>query len=996
MSIGEGSTLTIDPGAIVKMKSRYGSISIIGTLKLGSNTSPDKAYITSYKDDTVGGDSNGDGDASLPTKDDWNDINFGHFDVVTGKLDIQNSVIRYGGNYYNQAMINITGPTSIDNSTLEYFGAYALGARGTTTIKNSTIANGRYAIKSASGSFKINNSRFENISRNVIIGRYDSRFTNTIDLRNNWWGKTTGPTVTTGEGPFGSPLISDISTDQQGLDANTILFDPWLTTDPALAPPPCTINCHSNILFLPGIMGSKLYEEANNNKVWDRASDSEQAKLAMDTNGYSLNNIHTSASTTHQTEGVIPEILGQNIYKSFMGDLAQMKTSTTIQDYALIPYDWRLPLTEIVAKGKEVDGKVYYGPTVPNLNDSFIVKELQRLVTGSKTGKVTIVAHSNGGLVTKELIQTLKETNNPLYDKIDKVIFVAVPQVGTPEAVLSILHGTQIARGFIMTSQTSRKLLENMPFAYNLLPSSEYFNRVNQTYFDDKIVNFDESSVFNAQRAQYGYTVDGTTELKNFLKGTDGRIKPNQTNLVSPNIGNDILFDSAVAMHQRLDSWTPSTSTELITIAGAGESTLSGISYVKKYSCTSSHEEVNILQQRKIICDQYDYVPTYKINTTVDGDGTVVVPSALYHPTDSTNIERWWVDLKEYGKQAFTIDRNHKDILEIQNLRDLIKSKVLGQTFTSDSVVSQTEVNYLGSANRLHYTLHSPLSLGITDTEGRYTGVSTSTGELIEQIPGSRYFEVGDIKMIALPQSTAHTVKLVGYKSGTFALDVDTVQGNTILASSTFSGIPSSTSTVVTLSVPANTGITSSSTLQIDQNGDGVVDTVLQASPNRDTVYDVTPPELQLTFSTSTKDVILSATDTIDSSSSIVIGTSTVMLKDNQNNITTINFKKLKDSPTKLVLVYNSIIRNGIAITTPNTRIEYDWKLDNQGNLKDLDTKVIIKRVEKNIFNYKKQTNQTTIKNKNIQTGQITTTIKIGLVPVTVTTNLANLLNITY
>lgn len=80
------------------------------------------------------------------------------------------------------------------------------------------------------------------------------------------------------------------------------------------------------------------------------------------------------------------------------------------------------------------------------------------------------------------------------------------------------------------------------------------------------------------------------------------------------------------------------------------------------------------------------------------------------------------------------------------------------------------------------------------------------------------------------------------------------------------------------------------------------------------------------------------------------------MTNNSQNNTTIINFKKLRDLPTKLVLVYNSITRNGVSTTTPNTRIEYDWKLDNQNNLKDLDTKVIIKGVEKTVFNYKKDT----------------------------------------
>ena len=94
--------------------------------------------------------------------------------------------------------------------------------------------------------------------------------------------------------------------------------------------------------------------------------------------------------------------------------------------------------------------------------------------------------------------------------------------------------------------------------------------------------------------------------------------------------------------------------------------------------------------------------------------------------------------------------------------------------------------------------------------------------------------------------------------------------------------------------------------------------------------------------------------------------------------------------------MYNNIVRNGISTTIPNIHIKYDWKLDNKDNLKDLDTKVIIKGIEKYIFSYKKQNNQTVIKIKDNVTGKITTTAKTGFVPVTIITNKDNLLDISY
>lgn len=56
---------------------------------------------------------------------------------------------------------------------------------------------------------------------------------------------------------------------------------------------------------------------------------------------------------------------------------------------------------------------------------------------------------------------------------------VAAPQVGTPDALIGLLHGSEIdplgPLGSIVSQETTRKLLNTMPFAYHLLPNSRYF-----------------------------------------------------------------------------------------------------------------------------------------------------------------------------------------------------------------------------------------------------------------------------------------------------------------------------------------------------------------------------------------------------------------------------------------------------------------------------------------------------------------------------------------
>ncbi len=69
ITVTQGNTLNIDPGVVVKFD--YGtSLTVDGTLKaLGTNALP--VYLTSLYDDSIGGDTNGDGADSFPDSGDW-------------------------------------------------------------------------------------------------------------------------------------------------------------------------------------------------------------------------------------------------------------------------------------------------------------------------------------------------------------------------------------------------------------------------------------------------------------------------------------------------------------------------------------------------------------------------------------------------------------------------------------------------------------------------------------------------------------------------------------------------------------------------------------------------------------------------------------------------------------------------------------------------------------------------------------------------------------
>jgi pimeloyl-ACP methyl ester carboxylesterase len=648
----------------------------------------------------------------------------------------------------------------------------------------------------------VTDSNFEgNTAGRAVISYmfYDEGMTHNrsgaVLLRNNWYGDASGPTTTSNPGGTGEQLIGEFE------------LDGWSAIPFSSA---CTTDCFSSVLFLPGLEASRLYDDQNSScvadkvdptRIWEPSCNNDARKLYLDASGKSIDpDIHTKEGD------VLDETpTGANIYQSFLEELERMKnTDHLINDWQAVAYDWRLSLDDI-------------------LDDGTVAQRLRELAGTSKSGKVTIVAHSNGGLLAKALMQKIGDTE--VGNLVDKIVFVAVPQVGTPAAVAGLLHGYKQNFFPVLDTPTARGLAENMPGAYQLLPTAQYFSSV-----ETPVATFDTDGSSDWHQ-RYADTVDSQGELYDFLSDTFRRVTATNTDTETLADLNETLLNHAEQLHDDLDTWVAPAGVRLVQIAGWGvPSTLSSTEY------TPERRELC----DELLCQSNIELLEPKHKFTIDGDGTVVTPSALW----MKDVERYWVDIGKWNKDhpfstaLGVFAREHSSFLEIPEVRILINNVVRNEIDDQPYIYNHVP-DIEGNLKRLQYSLHSPLTLSLYDDEGRHTGISP-TGEIEEQIPGTYYKQFGEVKYIFADAGSAGHIVLDGYETGDFTFVVEEFEGDTSLGKVTFQDMPTTPETRVTFDVPSD--LASVSHLRIDRDGDGTTDIDLAPKIGEIVTYDTTAP----------------------------------------------------------------------------------------------------------------------------------------------------------
>jgi len=520
------------------------------------------------------------------------------------------------------------------------------------------------------------------------------------------------------------------------LDFDNILYQPFLPTDPL------KVQVRNPVILIPGITATYLNRDyGDKSEIWP-----DVGRLLFSPDDSFLNDLVLNIDGTQNPEypivpgDIIRKMVTVHVFDRLIEELTNVGYIEGT-DLFVFPYDWRLSTesTAVLLKDK-----------------------IDEILSDTNQEKVDIVAHSMGGLVVKKYIKDNGE------EKIDQLIFLGTPQLGAPKAFKVLMYGDNMGYKFLFMNLNkirSKFMSQNMPSAYELLPSSKYIEN-NGNY----IINALNEIIIPGSSLSLDYS--GT---KDFLI-EKGR--------------NPLMFPFAENLHNSIDDLDLS-GIRSYNFAGCGFKTIGGVTVKQKRSWKGFFLGLK---------DDYDL-------KYVNGDETVPLTSS----TKTIGSEIKYVQNVTHGELP-SADGVKENILAILNGGEPIDS--------SNIIEDVSTCNISGDV----VSTHSPVVLHIYDEEGNHVGPDEN-GDIEYGIPGVQYDVLDEVNYSFLPSGINYKIITNATDTGGYNFKIESEdKDDTITNTYKWNLIP-----LATLDTTGEIWIgpdysPAEYNVKIDNDGDGVID----------------------------------------------------------------------------------------------------------------------------------------------------------------------------